>query len=80
MRAHVDLLERFQLIAVRMEHVEKTNHVFMVHMLEQTQLTICTFCMDGRLKWTGQLFDGNLYVIGGVEGRTKGKDMKIDFY
>lgn len=68
-RTHVHLFERLQPIAVRMEHVEQSDHVLVVHVLEQTQLAVRSFGVRGRLEGARQLFYGHLNVVHRVECR-----------
>lgn len=63
----VDLLETLQGSSV-IERIEEPNYVFMVHVLQQTQLTECPFGMGGSLKGTIKFLDGNLCVRDCVHG------------
>ena len=44
----------------------------MVHMPQQSQLSVATFGVNVTLEWTRQLLDGHSDIVAGVNGRTKG--------
>lgn len=68
MRDQVDVVEVLERAGGR-EHVVQADHVLVVHVLQQTQLTVGALRVDGTLKRPGQLLDCHLDVAFGVNGR-----------
>lgn len=69
-RHHVHLLKVLLPVAVRMEHVQQSDDVLVVHVLQQAQLAVGALRVHGRLERARQLLDGHFDVVGGVEGGT----------
>jgi hypothetical protein len=61
----VDLLKRFQRVAMK-ENIQQSDDVFMIHVLQQSQLAKSSLCMNCRLKWSIQFFDSHLASTDGV--------------
>ena len=61
----VEILER----TGRREHVVQADHVLVVHVLQQTQLSVGAFRVNGTLKRPGQLFDCDLNIAFGIDRR-----------